>query len=127
MKPSTEPLARNRALFREVNERVNQLRPLTFSFREFVCECSDPSCSKSLFVAAGEYDAVRAHPTRFLVARGHDVRDVERVVFDNDRFLVVETTVETELLAESDPRSSAGGNRHETQGSQAGREPKHVT
>lgn len=127
MEPSTERLTRNQARFREVNERVNQLRPATLSFREFICECSDPSCSKSLFVAAGEYDAVRAHPTRFLVAHGHDVPDVERVVFDNDRFSVVETTVETGLLAESDPRSSARGNRHEEQESQAGREPRHVT
>ena len=109
MRLSTERLARNQTLFREVNERVNEVRRPTVSFGEFVCECGDPSCTKSLSVAAGEYEAVRADPTRFIVARGHEVREIERVVFDNDRFLVVEKTVETEFMAESDPRSSPGG------------------
>ena len=42
-----------------------------------------------------------------MVARGHEIREIERVVFDNDRFLVVEKTVETEFMAETDPRSPA--------------------
>ena len=109
MELSTKRLARNQTLFREVNERVNDLRRSTVSFAEFVCECSDPGCTKSLSVAAGEYEAVRSNPKRFMVARGHEIREVERVVFDNDRFLVVEKTVETEFMAESDPRSSAEG------------------
>ena len=109
MRLSTERLARNQTLFREVNERVNEVRSSTVSFGEFVCECSDPNCTMSLWVSAGEYEAVRAKPKRFMVARDHELREVERVVFDNDRFLVVEKTVETEFMAESDPRSSPGG------------------
>ena len=109
MRLSTERLARNQALFREVNERLNEVRRPMVSFVEFVCECSDPSCTKSLSVAADEYEAVRSKPKRFMIARGHEVREVERVVFDNDRFLVVEKTVETEFMAETDPRSSPVG------------------
>ena len=109
MRLSTERLARNQTMFREVNERVNEVRSSTVSFGEFVCECSDPSCTMSLWVSAGEYEAVRANPNRFMIARDHELREVERVVFDNDRFLVVETTVEAEFMAESDPRSSPGG------------------
>ena len=114
MELSTERLARlarNQTLFREVNERLNEIVAPTVSFREFVCECSEPSCTKSLAVANGEYEAVRSNPKLFMVARGHELREVERVLFDNDRFLTVEKTVETEFMAESDPRSSAGGNR----------------
>jgi len=107
---STERLARNQALFREVNERLKEIdTPPTVSFREFVCECSEPSCTKSLAVATGEYEAVRSNPKLFMVARGHELREVERVVFDNDRFLTVEKTVETEFMAESDPRSPSEG------------------
>ena len=62
MNLSTERLARNQALFREVNERINELRRPTVSLVEFVCECSDPSCTKSLSVAPGEYEAVRGNP-----------------------------------------------------------------
>lgn len=109
MELSTERLARNQALFREVNERVNEVRPSTVSFGEFVCECSDPSCTKSLAVATGEYEAVRSKPRLFMVSRGHELREVERVVFDNDRFLTVEKTVETEFMAESAPRSASEG------------------
>lgn len=127
MKLSTERLARNQTLFREVNERVNEIRPSTVSFGEFVCECSDPNCTQSLSVAAGEYEAVRSNPKHFMVARGHEMTEVERVVFNNDRFLVVEKTVETGFMAESDPRSSAGGKQHESQGREAGREPADVT
>jgi hypothetical protein len=110
VKLSTERLARNQALFREVNERLNEIHSPTVSFREFICECSDPRCPKSLAVAAGEYEAVRSNPKRFLVARGHELPEVEIVVEDCERFLIVETTVETGLMAESDPRSpDAGG------------------
>lgn len=109
MRLSTERLARNQALFREVNERINEVRSPRVSFDTFVCECSDPSCARSLLVSQDEYEAVRADPKRFMVARGHEIREVECIVFHNDRFLVVERTVETEFMAESDPRSSSGG------------------
>jgi hypothetical protein len=50
-----------------------------------------------------------ANPKRFIVARGHEMPEVEFVVEDNRRFLTVEKTVETGFMAESDPRSGAGG------------------
>jgi len=103
---STERLARNQALFREVNERITEIKSPVISFRELVCECSDPTCTKSLAVAMEEYEAVRSQPRWFLVARGHEMPEVERVVEDKDRFLVVEKTVETAFMVESDPRSS---------------------
>ena len=106
MELSTERLARNQALFREVNERLTEIRSPVVSYRELVCECSDPTCTKSLAVAMEEYEAVRSYPRRFLVAHGHELPEVERVVENKDRFLVVEKTVETAFVAKSDPRSS---------------------
>jgi hypothetical protein len=105
---STERLARNQTLFREVNERISEVASKV-SFNEFVCECSDPSCTRSLFVAKEEYEAVRSYPARFVVARGHELPKVERVVEDHERFLVVEKTVETEFMAETDPRAPDEG------------------
>lgn len=107
MAQSIDGVARNHALFREVNERLNETRSPRFSFREFICECSDPSCTASLAVAAGEYETVRSNAKRFLVARGHEQAEVEQVVEDNGRFLIVEATVETALMAHVDRR--AGG------------------
>jgi hypothetical protein len=107
---SAERLARNQALFREVNERLFEVvTATTVSFRECICECSDPSCTKSLAVTASEYETVRSSPKHFLVARGHELPEVDRVVEDNERFLTVEKTVETEFMAESDPRSPSEG------------------
>jgi hypothetical protein len=108
VKLSTERLARNQTLFREVNERISEVTSKV-SFSEFICECSDPSCTRSLFASREEYEAVRLSPTRFLVARGHELPEVERVVDDHQRFLVVEKTVETAFMAETDPRSPDEG------------------
>ena len=110
MAHSAERLARNQALFREVNERINELvKAPTVSFHEFICECTDASCTESLAVAVREYEAVRSNPRHFLVARDHELPEVERVVEDNGRFLTVETTAQTELIAESDSRSPSEG------------------
>jgi hypothetical protein len=59
--------------------------------------------------AASEYEAVRSSAKRFLVARGHELPEVERVVEDNERFCIVEKTMETEFMAETDPRSPSEG------------------
>lgn len=106
---SIQRLARNQALFREVNERLKETQTATVSLQECVCECSDAACTKSLAVATGEYEAVRKNARHFLVARGHELPEVERVVEDNERYLVVEKTVETGFVAETDPRSPDEG------------------
>jgi hypothetical protein len=105
MPPSLERLARNQALFREVNERLFEVAN-TISFHECMCECSDPKCTKVLAVATSEYEAVRSNPRHFLVARGHELPEIERVVENNERFIIVEKTMETKFMAETDPRET---------------------
>ena len=108
MAQSLERLAKNQVLFREVNERVNEIRPDTRGFVELICECSDTECTEEIALRADEYEAVRADSTRFFVAPGHVAAEVEDVVEDHGRFLVVEKTTEHEFRAEADPRSRAG-------------------
>jgi hypothetical protein len=81
---SAERLARNQALFREVNERLEVVTATTVSFRECICECSNPGCTKSLAVTTREYEAIRSDPKHFLIARGHEMPEVERVVEANE-------------------------------------------
>ena len=50
-------------------------------------------CTSSLTVPPAEYDAVRAHAQRFLIASDHENPEVERVVYQNGHFAVVETFV----------------------------------
>lgn len=76
----------------------------------FVCECGDRACTSLLHVDLAEYEEVRKHPARFLIARNHENPEVERVVNENGRFAIVETV--TGLLSkpalESNPRWQRG-------------------
>jgi hypothetical protein len=86
-----ERRALNEALFRDVNERIAESADGFDGDRiEFVCECSDPTCTERVPATRGEYEGVRAQPTTFLLAPGHDEPDIERVVSERSRFDVVE-------------------------------------
>jgi hypothetical protein len=47
---------------------------------EVRCECGQLNCSDEIEMSLQEYEAVRIHPTRFLIKEGHQVADVVRVV-----------------------------------------------
>jgi hypothetical protein len=84
----------NEALFREVNERIDDLRenlgqPRTF---EIVCECGDASCVERFRITAPEYDALRRDVHRFAVVPGHEEPEIERAVERHASYVVVEKT-----------------------------------
>jgi hypothetical protein len=86
-----ERRATNEALFRDVNERIAESAERFDADRtEFVCECADPNCTERVVATLAEYEKVRADPTTFLIAEGHEQPDIERVVTDRGRFQVVE-------------------------------------
>lgn len=53
------------------------------------CECDRVECFSSFTVEISEYQAVRALPDRFILARGHDMPG-EAVVIDAAEYLVVD-------------------------------------
>jgi hypothetical protein len=81
--------AKNQSLFREVNERIEELRPGE-TLIEFACECSNTGCTTALQLSDDEYEGVRHFPTHFIVMPGHELDEVERVVEQNKRYAVVE-------------------------------------
>ena len=81
--------AKNQSLFREVNERIEELRPGEMVI-EFACECSNTECTASLALSDNECESVRRFPTHFIVMPGHELDEVERVVQRNERYEVVE-------------------------------------
>jgi hypothetical protein len=86
-----ERRATTEALFRDVNERIAEsAERFETEGTEFVCECSDPDCTHRVPASLTEYEQVRAEPTTFLVAPGHEEGDIERVVSDRGRFRIVE-------------------------------------
>lgn len=105
MDPRAERIGKNEALFREVNERIGDVAEGTAT--EFLCECGDASCTRPIRLMLAEYERVRSDPRLFAVLPGHQVEDVETVVEETDRFLVVEKHPggPAELAAEHDSRS----------------------
>ena len=107
--------AKNETLFREVNERVEEvttgLRAVGFGEDEgvligFVCECGQEDCSEQLEVRHAQYELVRSDARRFVVLPGHENPDIERVVDRQGHYFVVEKVGEAaEIAVERDPRS----------------------
>jgi hypothetical protein len=40
---------------------------------EVMCECGRSDCTGEIMLSLKEYEAVRLHPTRFLLKEGHEV------------------------------------------------------
>jgi hypothetical protein len=80
--------ARNQSLFREVNERIEDLASPA-SFAGFICECMNEMCDEQVSLTLEEYEHIRSDSNRFLVLPGHNVPEVEEVVETSDRFVVV--------------------------------------
>jgi hypothetical protein len=104
-----ERAARNEALFREVNERVEELHDQLDSrgTADFVCECADATCAQQITVPLTTYERVRNDPHLFLVAPGHVRPEIEHVDEDADGFVIVRKDHPTSarLAEQTDPRS----------------------
>jgi len=69
------------------------------------CECADLGCIQMIEMTLAEYEDLRKESNRFAVLPGHVLPDVERVVSENDRFVVVAKLGDGERVAEElDPR-----------------------
>jgi hypothetical protein len=85
-------IGRQQALFREVNERIEELAE-TFDVKDeltILCECGSGRCDERIALREDEYEQLRRIPTHFAVLPGHEIPDVERVVERHDGFVVVE-------------------------------------
>jgi hypothetical protein len=99
--------ARNQALWREVNERIKNVAE-TAADVEFLCECADLDCVQTLNLSIAEYERIRSSPVQFPVALGHVYKEIEDVIQQNDRFVVVEKKGKAgEVAAKLDPGSRA--------------------
>jgi hypothetical protein len=105
-----ERIALNEVLFRDLNERVEQIVTTLANERpdklEIFCECGTGDCVAKLTLSLIDYGGVRAHPERFIVVPDHDTPTVERVIEKRAGYWIVEKNEEEATLArELDPRS----------------------
>jgi hypothetical protein len=99
-KAMVETRRHNRSLFWEAHERIYGLtaaEELTM-----FCECGGVGCLARLAVPLSEIRRIRQHPDRFIVQRGHETPEVERIVERAPQWSVVEQIHDRQL-----PKSSA--------------------
>lgn len=100
-------IARNEALFREVNERIDDVsedRPTEMT--DFLCECGDVECTKAISLRDDEYERLRSDSLLFAVTPGHEIPDVEEIVERSERFNTVRKHASEGAIARAtDPRS----------------------
>ena len=101
-------MTQNEALFREVNERVQEKAEAfggggTF---EYLCECANADCTFQVSLTTAQYETVRADPTQFVVLPQHFTPEIEVLVSENGGFWIVRKVGEAgDYVEELDPRS----------------------
>jgi hypothetical protein len=105
--PRAKRIARNEALYREVNERVEEVSAAALHDRiEFLCECGSANCTESILLGREEYEHLRSDPLLFGVKPGHAIEDVEDIVAEDARFHTVRKHEDGGRRArETDPRA----------------------
>ena len=111
-----ERQARNEALIREVNERIERVaeearlggEPERF---EFLCECGaggdgDIACAGRIEMTVAEYEEIRGQDDRFALLPGHESEELEDVIRRTDRFVVVDKNPAAEPFVDDDPRGA---------------------
>ncbi len=110
MEGRVERVGLNEALFREVNERIEDvadtLGPRTDTI-DILCECGSAQCTKRITLRHEDYEILRSDPHLFAVFPGHDEPTVEQVVSHHEGYDVVRKDVGAaeRIAEETDPRT----------------------
>ncbi len=112
MDAKLERQAKNEALFREVNERLESVAkqaeergwPPEDGCFEFHCECGE--CPEKVRMTIAEYESVRSQDDRFALQPGHDTPELEGVVERTERYVIVDKYGAAEAIVADDPRGA---------------------
>jgi hypothetical protein len=104
-----ERIGRNEALFREVNERIEQISAtlqVSDEKLQILCECGVPTCLEQIEVPVRDYERVRRQSTLFVILPGHEHADLEEIVERHDGYHVVRKLAgdAADVAREFDPR-----------------------
>jgi hypothetical protein len=103
-------VARAQSLMRDVNEQIHQLRSRLsdldeLDVRTIFCECCSDDCMEPIEITLDQYELARRFPTRFVLVPGHEELATERVVEQQNSYVIVEKTgVGGEVAIRLDPR-----------------------
>jgi hypothetical protein len=82
----------NEAMFREANERIEELNQTFATLTDelvLVCECGYADCTEKISMSPAEYEELRADAAHFAIVHGHEILDVEHVVAVREGYEVV--------------------------------------
>jgi hypothetical protein len=99
----------NEAVFREANERIQDLNPTFATFTDelvLVCECGDLQCVEKISMTLAHYEELRAESAHFAIVRGHEIPDVEQVIAQREGYDVVRKNdgIPRQIAEATDPR-----------------------
>jgi hypothetical protein len=98
-------LAQNEALFREVNERL-QDHAEPGGVNHYLCECANSDCTFRITLPTAEYEEVRSDSKQFMVLPQHYTPEIEELVADKgSHWIVRKSGEEGEYVEKLDPRS----------------------
>jgi hypothetical protein len=108
-----ERSAKNEALLREVNERIEEIGERLQVLPEdevldFRCECGRAECESSVSMTGAAYKRMRSDNDRFVLVPGHEDPEIERVVERADRYVVVDKRPEAEPYVGADGQPDSG-------------------
>jgi hypothetical protein len=112
-----ERRARNEALFREVNDRIEELSEDVEKqgiapeggIVEFHCECGRDGCVERVRMTVAQYEQVRSDNDRFALFPGHESDELETVVERGEHYVVVDKLPQAEPLVGADGAPQSGG------------------
>lgn len=99
----------NEAVFREANERIQELNQTFASLTDrlvLVCECGDGACAEQITMATAAYEELRSDATQFVIVPGHEVPDVEELIATYEEYAIVRKSHGTprQIAEATDPR-----------------------
>jgi hypothetical protein len=101
-----ERIAKNEAVFRAANRELeaaeHDVGTGTDQLVEVLCECGRKGCSGVINLTVADYEGVHAQDDRFVVLRGHESDEIEKVVEEHPNYLVVDKFGEAEEIVEGE-------------------------
>ena len=99
-------MVHNEVVFRDANMRIqagfDSIKAIATEEKEphndfdestpldFLCECSDENCRKRLTLSLSDYNQAHKISNKcFIIAKGHNVPEIEDIIQENDDYLVV--------------------------------------
>jgi hypothetical protein len=102
-----ERIAKNETVFRAANREIEHAEQEegggTHRAIEVLCECGRPGCTGLISLTIAQYNDVHSQDDRFVVLRGHENPQLEKVVEERADYFVVDKFGEAEELAEREP------------------------